>query len=41
VIKAKPKKITEEDKPYRYKLKFNVNGEGNYKIDPLIKVRNR
>jgi hypothetical protein len=40
VIKAQPKKITEEDKPYRYKLKFNVNGEGNYKIDPIIKVRN-
>jgi hypothetical protein len=41
VIKAKPKKLTQENKPYRYKLKFSVNGQGNYKIDPIIKVRNR
>lgn len=39
VIKARPKKTTQEDKPYRYKLKFSVNGQGNYTIDPIIKVR--
>ena len=39
VIKAKPKKTTQEGKPYRYKLKFSVNGRGNYTIDPIIKVR--
>jgi hypothetical protein len=40
-VKAKPNKKT-DGKPYRYKIHFKINNTGkNYKIDPIIKVRNR
>ena len=40
-IIARPNKKT-DGKPYRYKLKFRLEGSNKqYKIDPIIKVRNK
>lgn len=40
-VRAKPNKKT-DGRPYRYKIHFKINNTGkNYKIDPIIKVRNK